>query len=284
MKRILTIQDMSCIGKCSLTVALPVISAMGIETAVVPTALLSNHTAFSDFTFLDLTDEIITIKNQLKKLKNENITFDAVYTGYLGNEKQIDIVLEFIDDIKSENTLIIVDPAMADFGKLYTGFDDSFSKKMLDLVKKADIVLPNITESAILLNEKYIESGYDENYIKNMLVRLCSYGAKEAVITGVTCENGKKIGVMGYNFENKEFFSYFHDRVDKIFHGTGDVFASCYCGCAVKGFSIGKSIEMAVDFTYKSIEETLKDENSVWYGVNFEKALPYLCDMIHKKH
>ncbi len=280
MKRILTIQDISCIGKCSLTVALPVISAMGIETAVVPTALLSNHTAFSDFTFLDLTDEIIPIKNQMK---NEDFSFDAIYTGYLGSIRQIDIVSSFIDEIKNENTLVIVDPAMADFGKLYTGFDDEFAKKMSELVKKADVVLPNITESSIITGEKYLDytdSAYNEDYIRKMLKGLCEYGAKEAVITGVMNDGGKKIGVMGYNSENKEFFSYYHDRVDKIFHGTGDVFASCYCGCVVKGFSTEKSIRTAVDFTYKSIEETLKDKDAVWYGVNFEKALPFLWDMM----
>lgn len=280
MKRIITIQDLSCIGKCSLTVALPVISAMGIETAVIPTALLSNHTAFSEFTFRDLTDEIIPIKNQLKK---QNISFDAIYTGYLGCSEQIDIVSDFIDEIRNENTLVIVDPAMADFGKLYAGFDDDFAKKMGALVKKADVVLPNVTESAIILGEKYLDytdSGYNEDYIKKMLVKLCENGAKEAVITGVVSDNGKKIGAMGYNADKKEFYSYYHDKVDKIFHGTGDVFASCYSGCAVNGFSTQKSVKTALDFTYRAIEETINEKNSVWYGVNFEKALPFLCDIM----
>ncbi len=275
MKKIITIQDLSCIGKCSLTVALPVISAMGIETAVIPTALLSNHTAFSEFTFRDLTDEIIPIKNQIKK---ENVSFDAIYTGYLGSIKQVDIVSDFIDDMKDENTLVIVDPAMADHGKLYAGFDDAFAEKMTELVKKADIILPNITESAIILKEEYKPCGYDEDYIKNMLVRLCDLGVKEAVITGVSFDDNKKLGVMGYNSRTKKFFSYFKETIDKIFHGTGDVFASCYCGCAVNGFSTEKSIEIAVDFTYKSIEESLKDKDAVWYGVNFEKALSMLTE------
>ncbi len=286
MKRIVTIQDMSCIGKCSLTVALPVISAMGIETAVIPTALLSNHTAFSDFTFLDLKDEITPIAKQLKK---ENIAFDAIYTGYLGCSEQIDIVSNFIDEMKNENTLVIVDPAMADFGKLYTGFDDKFAKKMGELVKKADIVLPNVTESAIILGEEYLEhtdNGYDDAYIKRMLKGLCEFGGsstKNVVITGVVSDNGKKIGVMGYDASKKEFFSYYKDKVDKIFHGTGDVFASCYSGCAVNGYTMEKSIVTAVDFTNKSIEETVKDDNAVWYGVNFEKALPFLCDLVKDK-
>ncbi len=283
MKRIVTIQDMSCIGKCSLTVALPVISAMGIETAVIPTALLSNHTAFSDFTFLDLKDEIVPITKQLKK---ENIAFDAIYTGYLGSIEQIDIVSSFIDEMKNENTLVIVDPAMADFGKLYTGFDDDFAKKMRDLVKKANIVLPNVTESAIILGEKYLDytdSKYNEDYIRKMLIGLCEFGAREAIITGVVSDNGEKIGAMGYNAEKKEFYSYYHDKVDKIFHGTGDVFASCYCGSIVNGFSTQKSVKTAVDFTYRAIEETLKDDNAVWYGVNFESALPFLFDLVKDK-
>ena len=283
MKRIITIQDLSCIGKCSLTVALPVISAMGIETAVIPTALLSNHTAFSDFTFLDLKDEIIPITNQFKK---ENISFDAIYTGYLGSESQIDIVSDFIDEMRNKNTLVIVDPAMADFGRLYAGFDEKFAKKMSGLVKKADVVLPNITESAILLGEKYLDytdSAYNEDYIKRMLKGLCEFGVREAVITGVVSTDGKKIGAMGYNSENKEFYSYYHEKIDRIFHGTGDVFASCYSGCAVNGFSTQKSVKTALDFTYKAIEETLEDVNAVWYGVNFEKALPYLIDITKTK-
>ena len=221
-----------------------------------------------------MTDEIIPIKEHLKE---ENLNFDAIYTGYLGSEKQIDIVCDFIDDIKKENTLVVVDPAMADHGKLYAGFDESFSRKMAQLCKKADILLPNVTESAFILKKEYIAQGYNEDYIKDMLIGLCKLGAKEAVITGVSFED-KKIGVMGYNSETKEFYSYFKNKIEKIFHGTGDVFASCYCGCAVRGFSSRKSIETAVEFTNKSIEETLNEENPIWYGVNFEKALPFLIN------
>lgn len=272
MKKIVTIQDISCIGKCSLTVALPVISAFGIETAVIPTAVLSTHTAFESFSFFDLTDEIEVIKEEWKK---HNFKFDTIYTGYLGSEKQIETVNSFFDEIKGENTLIFVDPAMADHGRLYSGFEESFSKKMVSLCKKADIISPNITEASLMLGFEYKESGYDEQYIKDMLTGLCKLGAKKVVITGVSFDD-EKSGVMSYNSETNEFFSYFNQKFPKTFHGTGDIFASTCVGGITKGFSFEKALEIAVDFTVETIKETLKDENANWYGVNFETALPYL--------
>lgn len=272
MKKIVTIQDISCIGKCSLTVALPVISAFGIETAVIPTAVLSTHTAFESFSFFDLTDEIEVIKEEWKK---HNFKFDTIYTGYLGSEKQIETVSSFFDEIKGENTLIFVDPAMADHGRLYSGFEESFSKKMVSLCKKADIISPNITEASLMLGFEYKESGYDEQYIKDMLTGLCKLGAKKVVITGVSFDD-EKSGVMSYNSETNEFFSYFNQKFPKTFHGTGDIFASTCVGGITKGFSFEKALEIAVDFTVETIKETLKEENANWYGVNFETALPYL--------
>lgn len=276
MKRIVTIQDISCIGKCSLTVALPVISSFGIEVAIIPTAVLSTHTAFESFSFFDHTDEINIIKEEWKK---QNFKFDAIYTGYLGSKKQIETVTEFFAEMKSENTLIFVDPAMADNGKLYSGFSEGFAKEMTSLCKKADIIVPNITEASLMLGLEYKESGYSEKYIKDMLKGLCDLGAKKAVITGVSF-NDSESGIMSFNSETNEFFSYFNKKFKKTFHGTGDIFASTCVGGITKGFPFEKALEIAVDFTVESIKETIKDKNSNWYGVNFETALPYLINKI----
>ena len=145
MKRIVTIQDISCVGKCSLTVALPIISAMGIETAVIPTAVLSTHTAFKNFTYRDLTGDLPKIA---KHWKQEKFNFDGIYTGYLGSIEQIDILKEFFKQFKTPNNFIFIDPVMADNGKLYAGFDEKFVREMKELCKMADIIVPNLTEAS----------------------------------------------------------------------------------------------------------------------------------------
>lgn len=279
MKRVVTVQDISCIGKCSLTVALPIISAMGTETAVIPTALLSTHTAFSDFTFLDLTDQIKPIAEHWKK---EGFSFDAIYTGYLGSARQIDIVSDFIDDFGNENNIVFVDPAMADNGKLYTGFDGDFVKEMAKLCAKADVVMPNITEAALMLGEEYVSEGYGEEYIENLLVKLCGMGCKKAVLTGVSY-SADKIGAVIYDSEKNEFQSYFNERVSYTSHGTGDVFAGVCVGAAVRGLGLLKAVEIAADYTAECIRLNYNDKNSVRYGVDFETKIPYLLNRLEEE-
>lgn len=281
MKRVLTVQDISCVGKCSLTVALPIISAFGVETAVLPTAVLSTHTAFKSFTFRDLTDDIAGIE---EKWLSENIGFDAIYTGYLGSEKQIEIVANLFENFKifgGKRAEIIVDPAMADNGKLYYGFDEAFAKKMAKLCSGADVIVPNLTETAFMLGEKYTESGYDENYIKTLLKKLTGLGAKTAIITGVSLERDK-LGAYGYDSLKDKFFSYYREKLPVAYHGTGDIFASALCGAKTLGKTIEQSTAIAVDFTVESIIKTMKDAHANWYGVNFEEAFPYLMRRIGK--
>lgn len=281
MKRVLTVQDISCVGKCSLTVALPIISAFGVETAVLPTAVLSTHTAFKSFTFRDLTDDITGIE---EKWLSENIGFDAIYTGYLGSEKQIEIVANLFENFKTfggKRAEIIVDPAMADNGKLYYGFDETFAKKMAKLCSEADVIVPNLTETAFMLGEKYTESGYDENYIKTLLKKLTGLGAKTAIITGVSLERDK-LGAYGYDSLKDKFFSYYREKLPVAYHGTGDIFASALCGAKTLGKTIEQSTAIAVDFTVESIIKTMKDANANWYGVNFEESFPYLMRRIGK--
>lgn len=278
MKRIVTIQDISCVGKCSLTVALPIISAMGTEAAVIPTAVLSTHTAFKDFTFCDLTKEITPITEHWK---STGIGFDAIYTGYLGSFEQIELTKKLIEDFKTEENIILVDPAMADGGKLYKGFTVDFAKRMASLCAKADIIVPNLTEASFMLGIPCVEGGYDEEYIKDILRKLAALGCKTAVLTGVSFEAGK-IGVMSYNSETGEYFSYFRERIPESFHGTGDVYASTFLGALMRGRSVEDALMIATDFTVESIKATLDSSPDRKYGVNFESAVPYLVSRMDK--
>lgn len=275
MKRIMTIQDVSCVGKCSLTVALPIISAAGVEAGVLPTAVLSTHTAFSKFTFRDLTDEITPIANVYKEL---GIDFDAIYTGYLGSFEQLELVSRFIDDFKKKDTLVLIDPVMADNGKLYKGFTPEFASAMASLCRKADIVVPNLTEASFMLGIPYRED-YDEDYIREVLKKLCSLGCSMSALTGISFESDK-IGVYCYNSKTDTYFSYFNEKLPVSFHGTGDVYASAALGAMMRGISLEKSLEIAVDFTLECMKETMRDENHRFYGVNFESALPYYIKSI----
>ena len=271
MKRIVTVQDISCVGKCSLTVALPIISSMGVETAILPTAVLSTHTAFKKgFTLHDLTGEIAPITAHWK---SEGIDFDAIYTGYLASFDQIDLVKQMAKDFS--DALLFVDPAMGDNGKLYYGFDEAFAKKMAELCAVADIIVPNMTEAAFMLGIPYVSEGYSEEYVKDVLRKLCAMGAKKAALTGVSLD-ASKTGVMAYDSETGEFFSYYHDRIPVQYHGTGDVFASTCVGALMRGKSLEEALVVAADYTCESIRLTEAEPGHNWYGVNFEQAIPQL--------
>lgn len=276
--RVVTLQDISCFGKCSITVALPVISAMGISCSVIPTAILSTHTGgFNGFTFRDLTDDIPSISEHWQR---ERLSFDGIYTGYLGSERQIDVIIDFIERFR-ENALVFVDPAMADDGRLYTGFDMDFVGAMRRLCAMADILVPNMTEASMILGRKYKERGtYTEEYIYDMLRDLCSLGAKKAVLTGVSY-NGKDQGCVSYDSETGVFESYFREHIARQSHGTGDVFASSFFGALMLGHDIRRAMQIAVDFTVESIKATVGD-NSHWFGVKFEKCIPSLVEACSK--
>ena len=275
MKRILTIQDISCFGKCSLTVALPLLSAMGVETVILPTAVLSTHTLFSGFTCKDLSDQLAPITDHWKK---EGITFDAIYTGYLGTEEEIDTVIGIIREFRKENTLVIVDPAMGDNGRLYTAFDRHYAKKNADLCAVADIIDPNITEAAFMTGLPYREE-YSEDYIREMLLALAKLGTKTPILTGVSLGEGKT-GAMGYDSGTGTFFHYQNNRIPAAYHGTGDIFSSVLAGAFVLGISRAEALKIAADYTALTIAETLKNPGNPWYGVDFETTIPALTDML----
>jgi len=275
MKRIISIQDISCIGKCSLTVALPIISSCGIETSIVPTAVLSTHTMFQDFTFRDLTDEMAPIREHWQK---EGFSFDAIYTGYLGNERQIDLVKEYFDAF-GKNCPIIVDPAMADNGKLYSGFASDFPSHMARLCSHADIILPNLSEASLMTNSSYPGEDADENVIKALLCKLAKTGAKKIVITGVTLDDDL-FGFYGLDTKTGEYFKYGTEKVPYSSHGTGDVFASSFTAALVNGKSTFDSLKIAADFTSSCIRSSYEDPDRVNYAVNFEYMLPNLIKAV----
>lgn len=268
-KRVLTVQDISCLGQCSLTVALPILSACGMETCIIPSAVLSTHTGgFKNYTFRDLTEDIPKIREHWE---SENISFDAVYTGYLGSTKQIEYVEEIFGSLLKLNAKIFVDPAMADNGKLYVGFDDNFVREMAKLCGKADVIMPNITEACLMTGQEYKES-YDKEYIIELFKKLNALGAECIVLTGVSYDEGS-IGVAVY--EKGEYLYYKHKKIAGGCHGTGDVFASAFVGAAMKGKSMIEAAKIAADYTLLCIENTVGDENHR-YGVKFETALPEL--------
>lgn len=270
MKRIVTVQDISCLGKCSLTVALPVISAMGIETSIIPTAVLSAHTIFEGRTFRDLTNDIPKIGEHWKK---EGFTFDAIYTGYLGSQKQIEIMLDFFKDFKSENNFILVDPVMADGGELYDNFNSEFPRKMRMLCEKADVITPNLTEACLLTESEY-KNKYDEKYIDDIIFKLSEIGAKNIVLKGV--ELNGRYGIICQSKKERQYIT--HEKLQGTFYGTGDIFASVLTGAMTRGESVFEAANTAADFTLECIKSTVKDKDSRFYGVNFEEALPLLTN------
>ncbi len=274
-KRLLTIQDISCVGQCSLTVALPIVSACGIETAILPSSVLSNHTAqgFSGWTFCDLTQEMPKI---LQQWKHEHIDFDAFYTGYV-SKAQIPYILDIMQQTSRSGALRIVDPVMGDYGQLYKGFDDDFPMEMRRLCDGADVILPNMTEASLLLGIPYVQEGYDEAYVEQVLRQLHALGARNVVLTGVSFDPSK-LGVACFDGQKVEY--YFSERMDVMMHGTGDVYASAFAGALLRGKSLLQAASIAADFVVESIRQTLPDASAHWYGVKFEKALPYLISRL----
>lgn len=274
-KRILTIQDISCVGQCSMTVALPILSACGLETCILPSAVLSTHTGgFTGFHVRDLSMDMPAIETHWKK---EGIDFEAIYTGYLGSKEQVDYVISIAKNLLKEGGKVIIDPAMADHGKLYYGFDEEYVAAMRRLVAIADVVVPNITEAAMLTGLPF-RTSYDEAYINSLLEGLLALGAKRVVLTGVSYYEDE-IGVL---IRDKIGTSYYrHKRIERNFHGTGDIYASAMVGAWMRGNTLYDAARIAADYTVRCMEKTLDDETHR-YGVKFELAIPYLVKTLEK--
>ena len=272
MKRLLTIQDISCVGQCSTTVALPLVSACGVECAVLPPAILSNHTAtgFTGWSFCDLTAELPKVE---AKWVEQKIAFDAFYTGYVC-ESHIDPILSIMKTCARPGAVRIVDPAMADNGVLYAGFAADFPSKMARLVAGADYVLPNLTEAALLAGRAPKLEGYTKAELEDLIAALHALGAKNVVLTGVSFEPG----LLGSAVSDGKSVTYdFNPRLARAMHGTGDVFASVFAGAVLRGKSAPDAAALAADVVCAAIEATEPDH---WYGVSFEKVIPFLVSRL----
>ena len=274
-QKILTIQDISCVGQCSLTVALPILSACGLETCVLPSAVLSTHTAgFSGYTFRDLTEDMPAIKDHWVK---EGIRFAAIYTGYLGSTRQIDYVADIFAATAAEGCVKVVDPAMADNGNLYPGFDAAFVEAMKSLCGKADYILPNITEAAFLTGMEY-KTSYDQAYIDALLEKLTALGCKNVILTGVSYRPGFT-GIEVLEQGVRQYYE--HELLSGSCHGTGDIYASAFVGALVRGNDALTSAKIAAQYTMECIKATAGDK-SHWYGAKFEPVLGKLIQLLEK--
>jgi pyridoxine kinase len=273
--KILTIQDISCFGQCSITVALPVVSAFGIETAILPSAVLSTHTAgFTDFTVRDLTEDLPEIRKHWEK---EGIYFDAIYTGFIASIEQLDYIKDIIDSRLKPGGLVFVDPAMADHGEFYNGFDQEFADKMGELCKLGDYVLPNTTEACFILHKPWKEEFTREEMLE-MANELSQFTKRHVILKGDTHEEGK-LGMIVLDKQESACEVVYNDRIDYVSHGTGDVFASAFVGSTMVGKSPASAAKVAGEFTKRAIEKTVGDENHK-YGVKFEQVIPELYDIL----
>lgn len=274
MKRIASIQDLSCIGKCSLGIALPVLSVMGIECAALPTAVLSAHTAFDSFCVRDMTDCLRDVAAQWERMA---LAFDAVYTGYLASETQVALVQSFAD--RFGQRLLFVDPVMADHGRLYTGFSDDFPAHMRGLCRRADVITPNVTEACLLTGTEYRER-QDEPYLRRLLESLMELGPKTAIVTGLR-PDGEHMGVASME-QSGAFSLYPTPYYPSVFHGTGDLFAAACVGALTLGHTPPNAIRFAADYVAETLRVTREDPDARWYGVNFEQTLARLPAMLMK--
>ncbi|MDL2223108.1 pyridoxamine kinase [Bacteroidales bacterium OttesenSCG-928-M11] len=277
LKRVAAIHDISGFGKCSLTVALPIISAAGIETTILPTAVLSTHTGgIEGYTYRDLTEDMAPITAHWKSL---NIRFDAIYTGFLGSFEQLNLVTKFFEEFKTPNNLILVDPVMADNGQLYSIFTPEFAIGMRNLCEKADIIVPNLTEAALLLGEDYNPGPYTKEYIESTMKKLSALGPEKVVLTGVFFDD-EELGAATYDAKTGEVAYEFEKRVPGYYHGTGDVFGSALLSAILNGFSLREAAGIAVRFTTAAIRRTAEEGTDIRFGVNFEQSIPgFLQDL-----
>lgn len=270
-KRIMAVHDISCFKKCSLTVALPILSAAGLEASVIPTAVLSTRTGeFGDDTHRDLLGDILPAARRWQSL---HPNFDSIYTGFLGSYDQLHIVSELIDLFKEDDTLVFVDPAMADDGALYPELCQNFPEGMAKLCGKVDVIVPNLTEASLLLGEPYRSGPYSRAYIDSILEKLGALGPNKVVLTGVYFDGGH-LGVAAYNKLTGEIDYILSERIEGSFQGTGDIFASALLSALMKGFPLSKAARIAVDFTAASILRTKKAGTDPRFGVNFEAGIP----------
>lgn len=269
MKRIASIQDFSCIGSCSQTIALPVLSAMGVECAALPTALLSAHTAFDGFVSLDLTPQLPAIMAHWRAM---HLRFDAVYTGYLASAEQVGLVGALLDGMDERPALTLIDPVMGDNGALYAGFSDSFPQAMRALCGRADVLTPNVTEACLLTGTVY-SPVQDAVQTRRLLERLLELGCRAAVLTGLRVDGDMAVAALQRDGTGTLVRTSY---IPEVFHGTGDLFASTCAGALVQGAPLERAVRLAADYVALTLRRTVQAPDRRWYGVNFQETLPEL--------
>lgn len=270
VKKVAAVHDLSGVGRVSLTVVIPILSSMGFQVCPLPTAVLSNHTQYPNFTFLDLTDEMPRIIAEWRRL---NFRFDAIYTGYLGSSRQIQIVADFIDDFRQEESLVVVDPVLGDNGRLYTNFDETMVQEMQQLITKADVITPNLTELFYLLDEPYKEENTDEE-LKDNLRRLSDKGPEIVIITSVPVLNDRhRTSVYAYNRQGGRYWKITCPYLPAHYPGTGDTFTSVVTGALLQGDSLPIALDRATQFILQGIRATFGYEYDNREGILLEKVL-----------
>lgn len=272
LPRMAAIHDISGLGKCSLTVALPIVSASGVECCCIPTALLSTHTGcFKDWTFHDLSDDILPIAEHWAGL--EDISFDAIYSGYLASEKQGELIEKCIDYLRNDDTLVIVDPAMADNGKYYANLDEKMSACFRRLISKADVITPNLTEACFITETEYVPAPHDEKFVNELLDKLSALGPKVVAITGV-CPDSEHVGIVARDNRAGKTTRIMNVSREGTFHGSGDAFASSFAALLTRGVPTDKALRLSEEFVSDCVERTEKRNVPHHYGLDFESALP----------
>jgi len=271
--RVAAIHDLSGFGRSSLTIVIPILSTMGIQVCPLPTAVLSTHSAFPDFHFRDLTEDLNPIISHWKKL---SLHFDAIYSGYMGSVKQIDIVRGFIRDFRQTDQLVVVDPVLGDNGQLYHSFSDEMVEKMKELVCDANVITPNITEAALLLDEPYTEN-LTEAELKEWTLRLSAFGPQTVIITSApVSDNRGKTSVVAYNRTDNRYWKVVCDYLPANYPGTGDAFASVITGSLIQGDSLPIAIDRAVNFISIAVRATFGYNYQPTEGILLEKVLSSL--------
>ncbi len=271
-KRVIAINDISSFGKCSLSVAIPILSAAGIETCALPTAVLSAHTGFKGYTFCDLTDNILPAANHWKTL---GLSFDGIYTGYLGSKEQVECVEKVMEMFPFN--IKLVDPVMGDDGVLYDGFSEDFPNEMKKLIKRADVIVPNVTESCLLTGIPYREE-HSKEYINELIQALKKECSASIVITGI---NSKTDKISTAVYENETLTYIENERQRAIYSGTGDVFASTFMAAMMRGSDIVSAAKLSAGFVGECIEITQKVSSERHYGINFELNTKSLLEKLN---
>lgn len=270
VKKVAAVHDLSGAGRVSLTVVIPILSSMGFQACPLPTAILSSHTQYPSFSFLDLTEEMEKIIEEWKKLEVE---FDAIYTGYLGSPAQVRIVDNFISVFRKENSLVVVDPVLGDNGKLYANITENMVKEMQQLIKKADVITPNLTELFYLLGRSYKEKNTDEE-LKEYLLELSDKGSEIVIITSVpVLDDSHRTSVYAYNRRGNRYWKVTCPYLPAHYPGTGDTFTSVITGALMQGDSLPIALDRAVQFISQGIRATFGYEYDQREGILLEKVL-----------